>query len=46
MMAMTVVLLMMAYGFRRAGRINRLEGLGLLLAFAAYDVWLVSSVFG
>lgn len=44
MMAMTVVLLMMAYGFRRAGRINRYEGLGLLLAFAAYNVWLVSSV--
>tara|TARA_R110001606_G_scaffold394441_1_gene565360 strand:- start:329 stop:1300 length:972 start_codon:yes stop_codon:yes gene_type:complete len=46
MMGMTVMLLIMAYGFRRAGRINRLEGLGLLLAFAAYNVWLVSSVIG
>ena len=46
MMVMTVVLLMMAYGFRRAGRINRYEGAGLLLAFAAYNVWLVSSVIG
>lgn len=46
MMGMTVVLLIMAYGFRRAGRINRYEGAALLLAFAAYNVWLVSSVIG
>ncbi len=46
MMGMTVVLLMMAYGLRRPGRINRYEGAGLLLAFAAYNVWLVSSVIG
>lgn len=46
MMVMTVVLLMMAYGLRRPGRINRYEGAGLLLAFAAYNVWLVSSVIG
>ncbi|SHF70789.1 calcium/sodium antiporter [Marinomonas polaris] len=46
MMGMTVVLLIMAYGFRRAGRINRYEGAVLLLAFAAYNVWLVSSVIG
>lgn len=46
MMGMTLILLVMAYGSRRAGRINRLEGLGLLLAFVAYNVWLVSSVIG
>jgi cation:H+ antiporter len=44
MMGMTVALLIMAYGFRRAGRINRFEGAGLLVAFCAYNVWLVSSV--
>tara|TARA_R110002124_G_scaffold147630_1_gene312935 strand:+ start:331 stop:1302 length:972 start_codon:yes stop_codon:yes gene_type:complete len=44
MMGMTVALLIMAYGFRRAGRINRFEGAGLLIAFCAYNVWLVTSV--
>lgn len=44
MMGMTVALLIIAYGFRRAGRINRFEGVGLLIAFCAYNVWLVSSV--
>jgi len=38
--ALTLVLFLMAYGFRGPGRINRLEG-GLLLAgFAAYMTWL------
>lgn len=46
MMGMTVALLIMAYGFRRTGRINRLEGASLLVAFCAYNVWLVSSVIG
>lgn len=44
MMGLTVALLFMAYGFRGAGRINRLEGAGLLFAFCAYNTWLVSSV--
>jgi cation:H+ antiporter len=44
MMAMTVALFVMAYGFRGEGRINRLEGVGLLVAFAAYETWLVVSV--
>jgi cation:H+ antiporter len=44
MMSLTVALLFMAYGFRGAGRINRLEGTGLLIAFCAYNTWLVSSV--
>jgi cation:H+ antiporter len=46
MMGMTVALLITAYGFRRAGRINRFEGAGLLVAFCAYNVWLISSVIG
>lgn len=44
MMGLTIALLFMAYGFRGAGRINRLEGAGLLIAFGAYNTWLVSSV--
>ena len=44
MMGLTIALLFMAYGFRGAGRINRLEGVGLLIAFCAYNTWLVSSV--
>lgn len=44
MMGLTLALLFMAYGFRGAGRINRFEGAGLLVAFCAYNVWLVSSV--
>lgn len=46
MMAMTVGLFLMAYGFRGPGRINRVEGTLLLLAFAAYNTWLVVSVVG
>jgi cation:H+ antiporter len=38
--ALTLILFLMAYGFKGPGRINRLEG-GLLLAgFAAYMTWL------
>ncbi|MBE0457384.1 calcium/sodium antiporter [Pseudoalteromonas sp. KG3] len=44
MMAMMVALLMMAYGFRRQGRINRVEGAALLLAYIGYTIWLVMSV--
>jgi len=37
---LTLVLFLMAYGFRGPGRINRLEG-GLLLAcFVGYMTWL------
>lgn len=46
MMAMTLALLFMAYGFRRAGRINRFEGAGLLVAFCAYNTWLIFSLIG
>ena len=44
MMAMMVALLIMAYGFRRQGRINRVEGAALLLAYIGYTIWLVMSV--
>lgn len=37
MIGLTLVLFAMAYGFRGTGRINRLEGGLLLLAFAAYQ---------
>ena len=46
MMAMTVALFVMAYGFRGQGRINRVEGALLLTAFAAYNTWLVVTVTG
>jgi cation:H+ antiporter len=44
MVGLTVVLFLMAYGFRGPGRINRVEAGLLLLAFAAYNTWLVVSV--
>lgn len=46
MMAMIAGLFVMAYGFRGEGRINRMEGSLLLIAFAAYNTWLVASVMG
>lgn len=44
MMAMTVGLFVMCYGFRGQSRINRTEGTILLLSFIAYNTWLVLSV--
>ncbi len=44
MMALMAALFLAAYGFRGAGRINRLEGGLLLLAFVAYNSWLVATV--
>jgi len=41
MAALTLVLFAMCYGFRGPGRINRLEGSALLLAFVAYTVYLL-----
>jgi cation:H+ antiporter len=40
MIGLTVVLFLMAYGFRGPGRINRIEGGILLLAFAGYLTYL------
>ena len=44
MLGLTIALFIMAYGFRAPGRINRLEGGLLLLAFIGYMAWLGSSV--
>jgi len=46
MMAMTVALFVMAYGFRGQGRINRIEGALLITAFTAYNAWLLVTVTG
>ena len=43
-LGLTVVLFLMAYGFRERGRINRLEGGLLLSAFIAYQILLFSSI--
>jgi len=44
MMILMGALFVMAYGFGREGRINRLEGGLLLAAYAAYNAYLVISV--
>ena len=44
MVVMTIALLVMAYGFRGEGRINRFEGLLLLASYLAYTVYLVATV--
>ncbi len=46
MMGLTAALFVMAYGFRGAGRINRLEGGLLLIGFVAYNSWLAMAVLG
>lgn len=46
MMGLIVALCVMAYGFRGVGRINRFEGGLLLLAFIAYNTYLVMGVMG
>ncbi len=43
-LGLTVVLFIMAYGFRGQGRINRVEGGLLLSAFIAYQMLLFSSI--
>ncbi len=46
--ALTIALFVMCYGFRkgRGGRLNRIEGAVLVVAYAAYTVFLVSTVIG
>ena len=39
-LALTIALFIMAYGFRGPGRVNRLEGGLLLASFAAYMTWI------
>jgi len=46
MMAMTVLLFVFAYGFRREGRINRFEGGLLLLAYIGYNTYLLIQTIG
>ncbi|MEE4241941.1 MAG: calcium/sodium antiporter [Desulfopila sp.] len=43
--ALTVSLFLIGYGFRgRKGRVNRFEGMALLLVYVGYSAWLISSV--
>jgi cation:H+ antiporter len=43
--ALTVSLFLIGYGFRgRQGRVNRVEGAALLLVYAGYTAWLISTV--
>lgn len=44
MLALTLMLMVMAYGFGRQGRINRFEGSLLLLAYIAYNTYLTMDV--
>ena len=44
MAAMLVALFVMAYGFRGQGRINRVEGSVLLLAYTAYTGYLLATI--
>lgn len=44
---LTLSLFLIGYGFRgRQGRINRIEGAALLLAYVGYTAWLISTVLG
>jgi cation:H+ antiporter len=42
MVALTLLLFALGFGVGGPGRINRLEGLGLLAAFIAYNLWLIA----
>jgi cation:H+ antiporter len=46
MAALTLSLFVIGYGFRGAGRINRIEGLLLLACYLGYTTYLVRTVFG
>ena len=43
--ALTVALLVLGIGYKKQGRINRLEGASLLIVFFAYTGYLISSAF-
>jgi len=45
MMSLTLGLLVMAYGFKNRGQLNRMDGTLLVLAFGAYNLWLGSVVY-
>lgn len=42
MLAITLVLFVFAYGFKKPGRINRVEGVFLLLFYLTYTTWLLN----
>lgn len=42
LIAITLALFVVGFGWRRPGRINRWEGAALMAAFVAYTVWLIS----
>ncbi len=46
MIALTLVLFAMAYNYSGAGRINRIEGSALLIAFFSYHVYVLAQSFG
>ncbi|WP_317931004.1 calcium/sodium antiporter [Halioxenophilus sp. WMMB6] len=43
MMVLMAALFVMAYGFKGEGRVNRFEAVILLIIFAGYNIWLVTS---
>lgn len=43
MLILTIVLFIFAFGFRKPGRINRIEGGLLLILYVGYTIWLLSS---
>ncbi|WP_462182296.1 calcium/sodium antiporter [Pseudoalteromonas gelatinilytica] len=45
MISLSIFLLIFAYGHRGVGRVNRAEGVGLLLIFIAYNTWLFLSIY-
>jgi cation:H+ antiporter len=45
MVGLTLALFVLGYGFRGPGRINRLEGAGLLAVFIGYTVYLLTTAF-
>ena len=44
MAGVTLLLFALGFGFRGEGRINRVEGAGLVVVFVAYTAWLVAEV--
>jgi len=46
MAALTLSLFIIGYGFRRPGRINRIEGAVLLACYVGYTAYLINRVFG
>ncbi len=45
MIALTLLLFAIGYGFRGPGRINRVEGAALLICYMGYTTYLISTVF-